>query len=136
MGASGWHYYVPYVEDPREMLVRLHLEELADQKFYWPRSDIRRPTTLREFSRVMWSESGENEQLQLSGTHSILDIMDILPAGSQDEFASITPLTSAEVTAAFGTAKPSRAQFDAAYRGGRNTIVDFPRWSGRYTTLY
>lgn len=136
MGASGWHYYLPYVEDPREMLVRLHLQELSDQEFHWPRPDIPRPTALRDFYRVMWVEPGENEQLQLSGTHSILDIMDLLPAGSRDEFASIMPLTSAEVIAAFGTDKPSRAQFDAAYREGKNTIVDFPRWSGRYTTLY
>jgi len=136
MGASGWQYYVPYVEDPREMLVRLHIEELDGQKFYWPRSDIPRPTALRDFYRMMWSDSTADEQLHLSGTHSILDIMFLLPAGSQDEFASIMPLTSSEVIAAFGTEQPSRAQFDATYSGGNNTIVDFPRWSGRYTTLY
>jgi len=44
----------------------------------------------------------------VSGTQSILDIVDVIPAGSADELARIMPLTGDEVAAAFGTRRPTK----------------------------
>jgi len=44
----------------------------------------------------------------VSGTQSILDIVDVIPAGSADELARIMLLTGDEVAAAFGTRRPTK----------------------------
>jgi hypothetical protein len=134
MGASGWKYHVPYTTDPQQMLADLHSTVLAEQRYYWTREDVPRPATLAQLHELYEDEA--NDDLASNGTHSVLDVWQMLPAGSPDEFGAIMPLTFDQVQTAFGTATPTRAQFDAVYDGGMGVITDFPRWSGRFTTLY
>jgi hypothetical protein len=134
MGASGWDYHAAYTDDPQQMLASLHRSVLAERSYYWANEDVPRPTTLAQLHKLY--EDEDNEDLASEGTHSILDIYRVLPAGSPDEFGAIMPLTAEELQTAFGTSAPTRAQFDAVYDGGMSLIVDFPRWSGRYTTLH
>ena len=134
MGASGWDYHAEYDEDPAAVLAALHRRVLDTGDYYWPDDEIERPGTMAEL-REMWGDE-EYEALAEEGTHSILDIHQVKPAGSPDEFGTIMPLSDDEVVAAFGPPTPTRAQFDAAYRNGTDLIVDFPRWSGRLTALY
>jgi hypothetical protein len=134
VGASGWDYYAEYDEDLDHVLEVLQRRVVDTQDYYWGEDDVDRPTTLAEFRTMAGDE--ELESLAEEGTHSILDIHQVKPAGSVDEFGTLIALSAAEVVAAFGTDTPTRAQFDALYQGGMSTIVDFPRWSGRVTTLF
>ncbi|RJQ79025.1 hypothetical protein D5S17_11485 [Pseudonocardiaceae bacterium YIM PH 21723] len=133
MGASGWDYYVDYTPDPREALLIAQLRELAGGTFYWPGPGLPRPTNLAELRAYYQDES--NEWL-MEGTHSILDIFMVMPAGSPDDFGTILPLPADRVRAVFGTDTPTREQFEAAHQGGAHDLDEFPRWSGRFTTLY
>ena len=134
LGASGWDYYAAYDEDLDRVLEVLQQGVIAAQEYYWAEDDLDRPTTLAEFRTMRRDE--DLEGLAEEGTHSILDIEKIQPPGSADEFGTLVALSEAEVVAAFGTDTPTRAQFDAVYQEGMNTIVDFPRWSGRVTTVF
>ena len=134
MGASGWEYYVPYNADPLAVLAELHRRVLAERAYYWGNEELPRPGTLAELHRLYEDEG--NDGLAADGTHSILDIYQVKPAGAPDEFGTIRPLSMQEAQAAFGTSTPARNQFEAVYQGGMGPLADVPRWSGRYTTLY
>jgi hypothetical protein len=134
MGASTWEYYVPYATNPLQVLSDVHNAVLADQHYYWPRDDVPRPTSLAQLHELY--EDEVNDDLASNGTHSILDVWRVLPAGSPDEYFAVMPLTADQVQTAFGTTTPTRAQFSAAYDDRTGVITDVPRWSGRFTTLY
>lgn len=132
MGASGWDYYIDYDPDPRAVLARLHERVLAEGDYYWADDDVPRPATLAALHELY----GDNELLAESGTHSILDIHQALPGSGPDDFGTIRPLSPDRVRALFGTGTPTREQFDAVYNNGMGDLDEFPRWSGRFTTLY
>jgi len=79
VGASGWDYYVAYNADPLVVLDELHRRVLAEQDYYWGDEEVPRPGTLAELHRLY--EDEENEGLVEEGTHSILDIFQVKPAG-------------------------------------------------------
>ncbi|GAA4439903.1 hypothetical protein ACFQV2_16470 [Actinokineospora soli] len=133
MGASAWHYRVRYDSNPKAVLHRLHEEVLATGDYYW-RADVPKPTSLAGL-HALYGDAA-TEHLAEEGTHSILDIHQVGRAGAPDDFGTILPLPEKRVRAVFGTATPTAEQFDAAYQNGMDTLDDFPRWSGRYTTLY
>jgi len=119
------------------VLDELHRRVLAERDYYWADEEVPRPGSLAELHRMC--EDEENAGIAEEGTHSILDIYQVKPAGSPDEFGTIRPLSVEELRAAFGTSTPTRVQFDAVYQGGmgpEGPLTGFPRWSGRYTTLY
>ncbi|GGS34692.1 hypothetical protein [Actinokineospora fastidiosa] len=132
MGASGWDYYTDYDPDPRAVLARLHERVLAEGDYYWADDDVPRPATRAELHSLYEA----HEHLAEEGTHSILDIDRIAPAGTRDDFGTIVALSPERLRAALGTERPTRAQFDAVYRGGADLLDDFPRWSGRCAVLY
>ncbi len=134
MGASGWHYYAQYDEDPSRALSALHASVLESGDYYWGGDDDERPSTFDELSAMF--EDEDFEDVASEGTHSILDIDRVLPAGSPDDVFAVVALSSDEVQRAFGTTTPTREQFDAVFRNGEDFIADFPRWSGRFTPLY
>jgi len=134
MGASGWHYYAAYDDDLSVVLAELHRSVLESRDYYWGGDDEDRPSTFAELTEMF--EDEDFEDVASEGTHSILDIDQMLPAGSPDDFGAVVALSPDEVVTAFGSSTPTRAQFDEVYRNGQDLIADFPRWSGRFTTLY
>ncbi len=127
MGASGWDYYTGYDEDLDEVLNIVQTRVLAAEQYYWGDEEIERPSTVAELRKLL--NDDDYEDLAAEGTHSILDIYQVQPAGSPDQFGTVIVLSDAEVVDAFGTSKPTRAEFYAVYRGGENLITDsFSPW--------
>lgn len=137
MGASCWSYVVEYVEDPQVMLDELHKTVLAEGNYYWCQPETPKPATFKQLHRLY--RDPENELVATNGTHSILDVFRLFPAGSPDDYGTLVPLTPEQVQEAFGTDKPSQGEFEIAY--GNNSVEkrldeDIQRWSGRFTPLF
>jgi hypothetical protein len=137
MGASCWSYVVDYVDDPQEMLDELHKAELAEGNYYWCQPETPKPATFQDLHQLY--RRPENELIATNGTHSILNVFRLLPTGTADDYGTIVPLTPEQVQKAFGTAEPSREQFEIAYADNSTEDridTDIQRWSGRYTPLF
>lgn len=99
MGASGWSYFTPYLDDVEDALRTLR-RRVFDGAF--PRGAPERPRSIAAYIK----SCGED------GTHSILDIVSadaVGPTGELDDFATAFPLFRAEHEELFGAKKPTRA---------------------------
>lgn len=134
MGASGWSYVTPYIDDPQDLLDRLHEEELAAGTYWWADDDVARPSTIEG----LWEIFTHNERIGTDGTHSILDIYRIGTPGDPAEGpGTLYGLTDDEIIRAFGTGRPTREQFETVYsQSAVEEAVPVVRWTGRYTPLY
>ena len=74
----------------------------------------------------------EHERLAEQGTHSIVDIWQV--STGDDDIGTILPLPATTARTVFGCDEPTKEQFEAAYE--TDALHDFPRGSGRFTTLY
>lgn len=131
MGASGWIYYAEFDPHIDDVLASLHERVLASGDFLWTGDEVPRPKTVRELRELCADE--DNEHIAEEGTHSVLDI-DRALVGAEDEAGAMLLFTEAAMREKLGTHRPSREQFDAAYKAGK--LVDFPAWSGRFAPLY
>ncbi|MFC9496891.1 hypothetical protein [Streptomyces sp. NPDC056982] len=131
MGASGWDYYVPYQEDLNAALQQLRREVFEAGDYYWVNGDIwlaaeeerePRPQSLKE----LW----EDESVQESGTHSILDIFRVVGPDDTPDYNTVVPVTAEEARELLGTDKLTRAHV--------KDFDDFPRsrWIGRCAVLH
>jgi hypothetical protein len=132
MGASAWEYFVPYQEDLNQALRELR-SKVFDTKSYWWYGDedwLERPVPRPQRLEDVF----EDEFVQESGTHSILDIVRVAPPGTPllpVPYGAIVPTSADELRAAVGTDKPTRADTEALDKN-----IDRHRWVGRSTTLY
>ncbi|MFS8099007.1 hypothetical protein LFM09_17925 [Lentzea alba] len=126
MGASGWLYYTEFDPNPMAVLTTLHCHVLASREYLWG-DDAPWPSTLQELHELYM----EHERLAEQGTHSILDIWQV---GTRDDIGTILPLPANTVRTVFGGGEPTKEQFEAAYE--TDALHDFPRGSGRFTTLF
>ncbi len=131
MGASGWHYRVPYDVDVGRALAQLRADVFARGDYY--RRGKKQPRSI-DHARELAAEDG---------THSILDIdrviADPLPAGRTAPadflkyFGALMPLAAAQITEIFGSATPDAASAEAAAFRLSSLC---PRGSGCYVVLY
>jgi hypothetical protein len=139
MGASGWEYVVPYQQDLSAALDALRWQVFAAGDYVTPGSygevfDLPEPSGVQDLT--------EDEQywefMGTSGTHSIIDIQSVVPADFDgDDFGTIRPLSDAECAALFGTARPSRADYETLAGSERlHDYVTGGRWTGRATVLW
>jgi len=131
VGASDWLYFNTITDDPEVMLAELHRQAFASGEYHWAQEEVTRPDNLAGLHELYGQE--ENEALATNGTHSILDIFRVLPAGSPDEFGAVMPLSEEELLGVFPEGPPSREEFEAAHDAGRLDLA--PRWSGRFTVI-
>jgi hypothetical protein len=125
VGASAWHYVVPHRDDLVEALDALQGKLLARHDYHFEPVGRPWPATTDE----LWG----HEDVHESGTHSALDLHDVIPADGADDFGTLRPLTEDERIRFFGTATPTRADFD----GAGDALSGFgQRWSGYSTVLY
>lgn len=152
MGASGWDYVVRFDEDaveglfdltpaepdPLRAMTELQVKIVAAGDILWEDEEVPQPAGLGELQELWRTE--ESEWLMESGTHTIVDMVQVLPADSPDEFGALVGVTPEQAAAFFGSARPTPEQFTAGVRSveelGRPRIHDFPRWSGRWVTVY
>jgi len=87
------------------------------------------PATLEQ----LW----QDESVQESGTHSILDVDRIIdPHDDGEDMMTVRPLTEEEVQGWIGSAKPTRADFERASQNGGLFDLVADRWNGCCTVLY
>lgn len=77
------------------------------------------------------AEAKEDAEFWDEGTHSILDMNGVAGHG---DFATVSPVPHEEIVALFGSATPSRADFERVQH--TDWSLSFDRWHGRYTALY
>jgi hypothetical protein len=109
MGASGWKYITAHDPDLGAVLARLR-QQVFDREYYWP-DDPDSDSWDTDWPDTM-AEQFANDEVRESGTHSILDITTVIGENDPDTFGTLRPLTSHERHHRFGTATPTRADFD------------------------
>ena len=122
MGASGWNYFADYDPDLESVLDRLREQVFREEAYYWP-SKAPRPRTIDDLL--------SDQEIRHSGTHSILDIDEVIDAADEDGFGTLRPLSERERRDLFGTATPTRADFD---RFTWEKMVT--RWSAQAVVLH
>lgn len=138
MGASGWEYIVSYQPDLGTALDALRHQVFASgdyikPSFYGDAFDLPDPASVED----LLGQGQYAEFMGTSGTHSVIDVQAVLPAEADDKFGAIRPLSDAECAELFGTAQPSRADYEAVANSKR--LYDYVaggRWTGRAAVLW
>jgi hypothetical protein len=139
MGASEWEYVVPYQPDLVAALDALRRQVFASGEYVKPDSygdvfDLPEPRSVDDLTEQeqYWEFMGT------SGTHSIIDVLNVVPADfTGEEFATIRPLSDAECAELFGTTQPSRADYTSLAGSQRlHEYVTGGRWTGRAAVLW
>lgn len=136
MGASGWEYVVSYQQDLSAALDGLRRKVFAAGDFVKPGSvfDLPDPVSADDLTEQeqYWEFMGE------VGTHSILDVVSVIPAGSAgQEYGTIRLLSDTEYADLFGTAQASLASYERL--AGTERLHDYVtggRWTGRAAVLW
>ena len=128
MGASRWEYFVPFEPDLASALTRLHQQVIDAQEYFIVLDrDEEHPASREEILA--------RDGVEYSGTHSILDIDEVIEPDGEDGYATLRPLTEAERLHYFGTTTPAREDFERA--GADDALGSHgQRWSGYSTVLY
>lgn len=131
MGASGWSYYVEYQPDLGQALNELRAKVFEEGDYWWAepcefgksaKDFLNRPRTEEE----LWS----SEAVQESGTHSILDMHEMVrPCGNPDH-GTVEPVSEAEALRSVGVARLTRAHVE------RMADLAERRWFGRCAVLH
>lgn len=131
MGRSGWDYVVEYGGDPAAALEQLRTSTLAAGDYFWDETSDEyigpRPGSLAELDALRGSE-----EFWEIGTHSVLDVDRLIGSREPDRDGTVRPLTDEEAVRYFGTATPTREQFEAAGA----PMPDVEGWSGFCQVLY
>ena len=144
MGASGWSYVTPYRGDVAESLRELRERVFRDREYYW-RGDSGEGQPRPDTIEGIWA----SEYMKQSGTHSILDVDRVVQTSEpptwdrwREDLGTVRPLAKDRVIFHFGTARPSRGQFQAlADDPGAPGAMEFNdevkmRGTGLYLLLY
>ena len=139
MGASGWEHLVPYQQDLGAALDALRRQVFASGDFIKPSYygavfDLPEPSSVDD----LFEQEQYWEFMGTSGTHSIIDVVNVVPVGfTGEEFGTIRPLSDAECVELFGVAQPGRADFTPLSNSGRlHEYVTGGRWTGRAAVLW
>ncbi|XVU21018.1 hypothetical protein ACQPZJ_27535 [Actinoplanes sp. CA-054009] len=156
MGASGWSYYTDYRPDLNAAFEALQQRVLDDGDYWWavPGEMGKSAAAYPNRPRTM-DELWDDEAVQESGTHSIIDMARVLADGEEPqygylpylddpsisfqqavqrygepEFGAIVPISPAEARAAAGVEKLTRAHVKAI-----DGLAEH-RWIGRVAVLH
>jgi hypothetical protein len=138
MGALGWEYVVPYQQDMGAALDALRREVFATGDFVRPSSygdvfDLPEPGSVDDLAEQeqYWEFMGT------SGTHSIIDVLSVVPAGFDgDDFGTIRPLSYAECAELYGLVQPGRADYESLAGTERLHGYVSGGWTGRAAVLW
>ncbi|GAA4921996.1 hypothetical protein [Actinoplanes utahensis] len=131
MGASWWSYHVPYQPDLQAALDGLRERAFAEGDYWWavPRQNKTsaadfpdRPRTEEE----LWAE----EIVQDSGTHSILDVREIVTVPGRATCGTVHVVDEAEALERVGVARPTREHV------AELEPLATERWVGRCAVLH
>lgn len=135
MGASSWHYIEPYEGNIAVALAIVRQREFERLFVHGTRWDGLQPAG-RPFTTVdELADLWEDETFGSEGTHTIIDVWDVIDAEAYDDANAVRLLSDAESINIFGTAEPTRADFEraqeryAARQPGSEELWEMPRWS-------
>ncbi|WP_329121507.1 hypothetical protein [Streptomyces sp. NBC_01465] len=135
MGASSWQYIETYEGDVAAALATVRqreFERVFVHGTYW---DALRPADRPFTSADDLDDLWEDEVFGSAGTHTIIDVWEIIDADAKDDYHSVRPLSDEEAVELFGTAEPTRADFEraeeryAARQPRSEELWGMPRWS-------
>ncbi|MFG2969149.1 hypothetical protein ACGFZS_38360 [Streptomyces sp. NPDC048288] len=121
---------MPYQEDLDAALRQLRWEVFEAGDYYWVNGGDWRPEEERELRPRSLEALWEDELVQETGTHSILDIFHVLGPDDTPDYNTVEPVTAAEAQELLGVDKLTRAHvkdFDVFPRS---------RWIGRCAVLH
>lgn len=127
MGASDWHYVVAYQDDLGQALTDLQEEVLATGQYYHGLNDRLSFGDMADLTAAKDTEAFWDE-----GTHSILDMVDVVGPRGREGVAVVRFLRDRELRKLFGGTQPSREDFERFVK----TEWYVSRWEGRATVLY
>jgi hypothetical protein len=130
VGASHWHYYVPYQEDLDVALQQLRRDVFEAGDYYWVNGADWRPEEEREPRPPTLEALWQAELVHEAGTHSILDVFQVVGPDDTPDCNTVEPVTAEEARELLGTDRLTRAHvkdFDVFPRS---------RWVGRCAVLH
>ncbi|MFC1436473.1 hypothetical protein ACEZDB_38150 [Streptacidiphilus sp. N1-3] len=135
MGASAWDYIEPYAGDIAAALAAVRqreFERLFVQGTTWDElQPPERPFTSVDDLDELW----QDEIFGSEGTHTIVDVWEVIDTEGYDDDHTVRLLSDRESVEMFGTAEPTRADFERAQedyrarRRGSEALWEMPRWS-------
>jgi hypothetical protein len=139
VGASGWAYIEPFDGDVAAALAGVRQREFervfirgAQGTGILPSLPGQRPvTTLHDLDALREAVDAFGGE----GTHTIIDVWELVDPAALDDHNTVRPLSGRECVAIFGTAAPSRADYERAqrrydaHRPGSWALWNMPRWS-------
>jgi hypothetical protein len=133
VGASGWLYVVPYQEDLSAALDALRRQVFAEGEFRHPDDEgLPVPGSVDDLLLDIYAEF-----MGGTGTHSVIDVLHLVPAGVRDQdYCTVRPLTADEARQLFGSPAPDRLDFDAVPAMTLLDTVTAGRWTGRSVVLW
>jgi hypothetical protein len=135
VGASAWEYVVPHQGDLGEALAELRRRVFAEGSYLSPSEvglGLPGPATLDELVQELYWEF-----MGTCGTHSILDVLSVVPAHEEQGYATIRPLADREYRELFGSPQPTRDDFGRLGNTARLAeYVDAGRNTGRAAVLW
>lgn len=130
MGASSWHYYVAYQPDLNAALEALQRKVFAEGDYWWAHGDLDKSASEYPNRPSAVEDLFEDEAVQESGTHSILDMSHVLADDDEPDFGTIQPVTPAEAMRCAGTELLTRDQVEVI------DALAAVRWHGRCAILH
>lgn len=134
MGASGWAYLVLYQADLQAALDSLRRQVFESGDYISPVTwGLTAPESAEALAEqeYYWQFMGEH------GTHSIIDVIDVVPYDmGEQEPGTVCAFTDEEYEDYFGSARPTRADWD---RFGDDPLMNeyvAERWTGRAMVLW
>ncbi|MFD6425308.1 hypothetical protein [Streptomyces sp. NPDC060198] len=141
MGASAWEYIEPCAGGVAATLAALRQVEFEKLFVHGTDWDDLRPAGASFTSVDDLDDLWEDEGLGSEGTHTIIDVWEVIDTDAYDDDHTVRPLSDEESVELFGTAEPTREDFAraqehyAAGHPGSDGLWDMPRWSAWCTPL-
>jgi hypothetical protein len=121
---------VEYQPDLSAALEALQRKVFADGDYWWARGELGKSASAYDDRPATIDDLFDDESVQESGTHSILDMQYVLADGEDPDYGTVQPVTSAEALQHAGTKLLTRNHI--------NTIDNLAerRWFGRCAVLH
>lgn len=134
MGASSWEYRTAFSGDVAVALEALQRRVFDEGDYLWPHGGHEPGLPARPMPKSV-DELWKDEDIQYSGTHSVLDIGTVIASSDPDEVGTLRPLTTDEIRSYFDTSTPTLEDFDRTV--GENALpYGMVRWSGWCMPLF
>ncbi len=130
MGSSDWSYYVPYQPDLNAALQELRQRVFLDGDYWWAAKPGYKPASAYPDRPTQLEALFEDDEVQQSGTHSILDMDHVLADGEPPGYCTVRPVSAAEALAAAGTEVLTRDHVAVIEH------LASKRWFGRCAVLH